>query len=83
MAFNSEQPTNTSISTISPPELTDDQFYAVVDRLKAQKSLPRDSFIKDMPFFTFSTVSKESQVRELFQDVSDPKPLQVSPQELS
>jgi len=42
------------------------------ERLKVQKALPRDSFIKELPFFNFTSLSKESQIKELFQDASDP-----------
>lgn len=45
----------------------DDEFYTVIDRLKRQNALSQDSFIRDIPFFTFSSISKESQVKELFQ----------------
>jgi hypothetical protein len=58
-------------STISNEDL-EDQFYAIIERLKVQKALPHDSFIKQMPFFNFSSISKESQIKELFQDISDP-----------
>ncbi len=54
------------------PNITDEEFYAVIERLKAQKALPKDSFAKNVPFFNFSSISKESQIRELFQDTSDP-----------
>jgi len=46
---------------------SDDDFYTVIDRLKRQNALSQDSFIRDIPFFTFPSISKESQVKELFQ----------------
>ena len=70
MAFNFDQISTSSNSPVDNDH--NDTFYAVVDRLKAQKALPRDSFPKEMPFFNISSISKESQVKELFQDVSDP-----------
>jgi len=61
-----------STTSNTPTEDNDDTFYTIIDRLKAQKALPHDSFIKQMPFFNFSSISKESQVKELFQDINDP-----------
>jgi hypothetical protein len=51
----------------APADFEDEEFYAIIERLKDQKALPRDSFIRDIPFFTFSQISKESQIKELFQ----------------
>jgi hypothetical protein len=53
-----------------PDDYSDEEFYAVIERLKAQNALPHDSFIKDIPFFTFEYISKESQIKELFQNSS-------------
>jgi hypothetical protein len=55
------------------PTITDDEFYAIIDRLKLQGALPRDSFVKEIPFFTFKTITKETQIKELFQDACDPQ----------
>jgi len=70
------------------PNVTDEEFYAVIERLKSQKALPKDSFAKNVPFFNFSSISKESQIKELFQDTSDPnfyksliKNMMTSPEE--
>jgi hypothetical protein len=52
--------------------ITDEEFYACVDRLKAQGSLNKDSFCKQIPFFTFQTITKETHIRELFPDSCDP-----------
>jgi hypothetical protein len=52
--------------------ITDEEFYAVVDRLKAQGALNKDSFCKQIPFFTFQTITKETHIRELFPDSCDP-----------
>jgi len=52
--------------------ITDDEFYAVIERLKIQGALPRDTFAKEIPFFTFGNITKESQVKELFHDSCDP-----------
>jgi hypothetical protein len=66
--------TTLSLEHISPPtEDFDHHFDSVIDRLKIQKALPRESFPKEMPFFTFTSISKEAQVKELFQDISDPE----------
>jgi len=70
MAFNLEQ--NSPTSAVSFDDSSEDYFYGIIDRLKIQKALPRDSFTRDMPFFNLASLSKESQVKELFQDVSDP-----------
>jgi len=59
-------------TSIPDHDVTDELFYAIIERLKAQKALPRDSFNKEVPFFNFSSISKESQIKELFQDASDP-----------
>jgi len=64
--------TNSTHTTSSSNPPTDDQFYAIIQRLKNQKALPHDSFIKELPFFNFSSISKESQIKELFQETSDP-----------
>jgi hypothetical protein len=69
MALNLDQ---NSTASNTPTDDIEDVFYAIIDRLKAQKALPHDSFIKQMPFFNFSSISKESQVKELFQDINDP-----------
>ena len=58
--------TTTELNTIS-----DELFYAVIERLKAQGSLSKDSFIREIPFFNFSSISKESQVKELFSDANE------------
>jgi len=57
----------------SPPAITEDEFYALIERLKIQGALPRDSFVKEIPFFTFKTITKETQIKELFQDACDPQ----------
>jgi hypothetical protein len=56
-----------------PHDITDDEFYEIIERLKTQGALPRDSFVKDIPFFTFKTITKETQIKELFQDACDPQ----------
>jgi len=61
-----------STASSSPSEDFESYFYAIVERLKAQKALPHDSFIKDVPFFNFTSISKESQIKELYQDINDP-----------
>lgn len=49
--------------------MSDDAFYAVIDRLKAQKALPLESFTNEIPFFNnIRLVSKETQVKELFEN---------------
>jgi hypothetical protein len=53
--------------------VTDEEFYAVIDRLKLQGSLAKESFVKEIPFFTFNNITKEAQIKELFQDSSDPQ----------
>lgn len=58
-------------STTSTPEV-ETGFYAVIDRLKSQRAIPQDSFAKDLPFFNIAAVSKESQIKQLFEDSSDP-----------
>jgi hypothetical protein len=65
MAYNKE-------STCFDHVVTDEEFYSVIERLKIQGALPRDSFAKEIPFFTFRNITKESQIMELFQDSSDP-----------
>jgi len=55
------------------PRVSDEEFYPVIERLKAQGALPRDSFVKEIPFFTFRTITKETQIMELFQDSTDPQ----------
>jgi len=54
-------------------QVTDEEFYAVIDRLKLQGSLAKESFVKEIPFFTFNNITKEAQIKELFQDSSDPQ----------
>jgi hypothetical protein len=61
-----------STASNSPSEDFESYFYSIIDRLKAQKALPQDSFIKDVPFFNFTSISKESQIKELYQDINDP-----------
>jgi len=61
-----------STASNSPSEDFEGYFYAIIERLKAQKALPHDSFIKDVPFFNFTSISKESQIKELYQDINDP-----------
>jgi hypothetical protein len=66
----------TNLSNHKPNEdiaITDDEFYAIIERLKIQGALPRDSFVKEIPFFTFKTITKETQIKELFQDACDPQ----------
>jgi hypothetical protein len=53
--------------------ITDEEFYSVIERLKIQGALPRDTFVKEIPFFTFGNITKESQLKELFQDSCDPQ----------
>jgi hypothetical protein len=60
---------NSTTTTIYRNE--DDYFYAIIDRLKKQGALNHDSFIKEIPFFNFSAISKEAQVKELFHDISN------------
>jgi len=54
-------------------EVMDEYFYAVIDRMKAQGALPHESFLKEIPFFSFSDISKEAQVKELFHDICNPQ----------
>jgi hypothetical protein len=61
-----------SETPISLPKVTNEQFYSVIERLKTQGALPKDSFQTSVSFFNFNTVTKESQVKELFQDSCDP-----------
>lgn len=63
---------NSETSSTTPP-ITNDEFYACIERLKLQGALPKDSFVKEIPFFTFNSITKEAQIRELFQDSSDPQ----------
>jgi len=56
----------------APQDYTDDEFYSFIDCLKRQEALPQDSFIRDVPFFNLSLISKESQIKELFQNSCDP-----------
>jgi len=63
MAYNQYQFTS---------DYTDEEFYAVIDRLKLQKALPSDSFIRNIPFFKFGFMPKEAQLKELFQEPCDP-----------
>jgi hypothetical protein len=67
--MNTDQTSTTSTTSNEDPESL---FFTIIERLKVQKALPRDSFIQQMPFFNFSSISKESQIKELFQDISDP-----------
>jgi len=53
-------------------QITDEEFYSVIDRLKIQGALPRDTFAKEIPFFTFGSITKENQLKELFHDSCDP-----------
>jgi hypothetical protein len=65
--------TDTQQNNDTIPPITDDEFYAVIERLKLQGSLQKDSFVKEIPFFTFNSITKEAQIKELFQDSSDPQ----------
>jgi hypothetical protein len=62
----------TQQSALFDHQVTDEEFYGVIERLKTQGALPRDTFVKEIPFFTFRNITKESQVKELFQDTCDP-----------
>lgn len=64
-------PSSTVFSITTTSELEND-FYAVIERLKLQRAIPQDSFAKDLPFFNITAVSKESQIKQLFEDASDP-----------
>jgi len=57
----------------APHTGSDEEFYAVIDHLKSQDALPKDSFLRYIPFFHFPTLSKEFQVKELFQESWDPE----------
>jgi hypothetical protein len=59
-------------NSISLPKVTNEQFYSIIERLKTQGALPKDSFPTILPFFNFNAVTKESQIKELFQDSCDP-----------
>jgi hypothetical protein len=48
-----------------------EKFNAVVEVLRDQNALPRDSFVNHVPFFNFSTISKEAQITELFHEIYD------------
>lgn len=63
---------NISLTSLPKSTITDSQFYELIDRLKSQGALPRESFQNTVAFFTFTNTTKETQVRELFQDASDP-----------
>jgi len=58
--------------SVSAETYPDEEFYAVIDNLKRQNALPQDSFIRDIPFFTLAAISKESQIKELFENSYDP-----------
>lgn len=60
-----------SIESFSILESYEDEFSDVVERLKIQGALPSDSFLKEIPFFKISSVSKEVQVKGLFQVGTD------------
>jgi len=48
------------VSLNSIPPVTDDEFYSVIDRLKLQGALPKETFVKEIPFFTFNNITKEA-----------------------
>lgn len=54
-----------------PAALFDNYFDSIIDCLKACNALPKDSFIKVVPFFNFSHISKETHVQELFRKSFD------------
>jgi len=57
----------------APHSYSDQEFYAVIEHLKLHNALPKDSFTQDIPFFHFPSLSKEIQVKELFQESWDPE----------
>jgi hypothetical protein len=69
-------------------DYSDEEFYGVINRLKRQHALPEDSFILNIPFFNFPLLSKEFQVKELFEESWDHNMLNailrnIAPEELS
>jgi len=50
--------------------MTEELFYQVIDRLKAQDALPQDSFLREIPFFNLEHVTKEQHVKELFNQLN-------------
>jgi len=48
-----------------------DDFYSVIDHLKQQNILPQDSFLQTVPFFNLTFISKEAQIKELFDNSYD------------
>jgi hypothetical protein len=60
-----------SLESPSMLEPYGDEFSEVVKRLKLQGALPVDSFLNEIPFFNISLVSKEAQVKGLFQVGTD------------
>jgi len=47
-------------------------FYTVIERLKAQDALPSHCFLQDIPFFNIPQLSKETQMKELFEKCFNP-----------
>lgn len=55
----------------APQSFSDQEFYSIIGHLKLQQALPQDSFLQEIPFFHFPSLSKEFQVKELFQESWD------------
>lgn len=55
----------------APAYYFDNYFDSIIDCLKLNNALPADSFIKNVPFFNFSYISKEAHVKELFNQSFD------------
>jgi hypothetical protein len=47
-------------------DYSDEAFYLIVECLKTHGALPKESFIRAVPYFNFDSVTKESLVKELF-----------------
>jgi len=56
---------------VFPTDSSDQEFYEVIEFFKTQNVLPHDSFVRTLPFFNFPEISKESQIKELFESSFD------------
>lgn len=54
-----------------PNKYIDQEFFAVVERLKNEGILPHQSFVNGVPFFNFSDISITSHIKELFFNACD------------
>ena len=48
-----------------------EEFSSVIDLLKERNALPNEAFTENIPFFNMNTISKEAQIREIFQRRQD------------